>query len=160
MKKINNKKGFTLIELLIVLVILSIISLVLTPYVLEKINTSREKQLTSVVLSYIEGIEKDNAKEELKYVSGYYDVTLLNDFIENDKPSDGWIIIDYDGNIEAGVLEFDDILTNEIVIYYNSKTIITKYNNSYINPSEINSDSLKEIISNYYEEVSIETIIE
>ena len=152
-------KAFTLLQLLVVLAIISVATLFLTPYVLNKVETANKANLEANSHLYIERLETHLETANSSYKPGYYDVSLLNTNLDT-KTSDGWVIIGYDNKIEAGILEFNDITQNMIVIYYDSKVEILDYSNEYINPEEITTKNLKKLIELKFENVSINAIIE
>lgn len=154
------KKIFTLFNLLIVLIILAIASLFLTPYALEKINEAKIKQLESTSILYIEQLERNNIGEEFMYKPGFYDIELTSNLLRNDNPTDGWVIVGYDGKIEAGIFKYNNILTKEMTVYYNNEIKTIRLKDSYINPKEITTDSLTDILNEVYDDVNIEAIIE
>jgi len=64
----NKKNGFTLIELLAVIVILAVIALIVTPMVMNTINSAREGAAKSSGYEYIHAIETQLAVKALSSV--------------------------------------------------------------------------------------------
>lgn len=158
-------KGFTLIELIIVVAVLSVISLLTTPLIFGAINNSKITELKSNSYRYITAIEKYNelSKFDDVYISlvpGYYDISIINDLEINDElPSDGWIIIDDNNEIEAAIIEYDNILINQVVVYYDNEIKITMYSNDIVNPSQINTKTLENIVKKVFLDAKLNTII-
>jgi len=158
-------KGFTLIELIIVVAVLSVISLLTTPLIFGAINNSKITELKSNSYRYITAIEKYNelSKFDDVYVSlvpGYYDISIINNLEINDElPSDGWIIIDDNNEIETAIIEYDNILINQVVVYYDNEIKITMYSNDIVNPSQINTKTLENIVKKVFLDAKLNTII-
>ena len=109
MKKIRDKKikGFTLIELLAVIVILAIIALIVTPIILNLIESSRDKSNINSTYGIVDAADLYFTNNVMDG-SVSYDSDLLNILkFEGKKPDSGYVYINKDGNVSVGAL-FDD----------------------------------------------------
>lgn len=145
MKK--NKKGFTLVELLAVIVILSILTLIITPITSNFIKDSRRESRNISVKNYISAVDKYLISSELNDITvedGSYDImnngNICLGILNSDVCSGDILKINLDGQIPNGGVIV--VKNSKVENYYN-----IQFDNFYANPSGITEDKIE--ISTY-----------
>ncbi len=106
----RKKKGFTIIELLAVIVILAIIMVIIVPEVFKTIEKSRKKSFETSIKGLMHALETKQKELMLDDFNGEliftYEKGIESSNIQGlslsyngEKPQDGMIAIDVDGNI-------------------------------------------------------------
>ena len=109
------KKGFTLIELLAVIVILAIIALIATPIILGIIEDARKGSIEASANGYIDAVEYNSARSELKgneISDGIYNINDLDIDVDGEKPAYGEV------TIEKGKVENATFVINGYTVNY------------------------------------------
>ena len=105
----KNEKGFTLIEIITVIVVLSVISLIITPIVIDQIHDSKEKAYVEQTVILEETAERWAIKNAqlLSQTKNYYltiDTLVKDNYLTSNKIIDprtnekmkGCLVISYD----------------------------------------------------------------
>ena len=114
------KRGFTLIELLAVIVIISVISLITVPVVINTVVEAREKAFISSVDSVFKSMERYYVEEQAKELGGQYEVVIKNNNqISVDK-------IDLDGKLPLTSYSYVDNFGNIAVVATDGNIVVER----------------------------------
>ena len=102
-----KKKGFTSIELFVVIIILTVIALITTPLIMNKINDAKKKSLKNTADEIVNAMESKSKSARLDGNSTAFIVDLTGTDLDykGSKPKKGYAAINVSGNI---ALEMND----------------------------------------------------
>ena len=112
----RSNKGFTLLELLGVMIVLSIISLIAVPIVMDSVNESRKSTLRNSYQSLLKAIDMNKSYDTINF-SKMYVVRegVLNPDVdyEGELEGDGTIVVNSKGQIKVLVHTEDWCISTE-----------------------------------------------
>ena len=126
-----KRKGFTLIELLAVIVILAVISLIVTPMIMNVIEDTKLKAAEQSVNGYLDAIEKQVITSELtkenQISEGVYTVPMKKVEVKGSKPTSGWVVIQNGEVVNYSMVMNDYVVTKGSETVKNNKIVLLPF---------------------------------